>query len=116
MLIPIMERTGVPRIGRVLDLVGLVLFVGGGAVFARAWIGFGGVRRYKPGPKAPLWSATHMANGFLRLQHVGVALMLSGLVVFVVAWWSAHRLSGATADRRASDGVGVSSTQGEPAE
>lgn len=92
-----MQRTGVPRIGRLLDLLGLLLFVGGGAVFARAWAGFGAVRHYKPGPHEPLWSATRLANGYLRLQHIGVALMVVGAAVFVVAWWTARRVARATA-------------------
>jgi hypothetical protein len=34
-----------PRIGRLLDLGGLLLFLGGGAVSVWAWIGFRGVTR-----------------------------------------------------------------------
>ncbi len=100
-----MERTGVPRIGRVLDLIGLLLFVGGGAVFARAWVGFRAVRHYRPGPHDPLWSATRLANGYLRLQHVGVALMVAGVAVFVIAWWTARRVARAAAGSGGPDGA-----------
>jgi hypothetical protein len=87
-----MKANDVPRFGRVLDLIGLLLFVVGGGVFVRAWLGFEGVRHYQPGPHEPLWSAMHRANGFLRLQHIGAAVMAAGIAVFVVAWWTAGRV------------------------
>lgn len=80
----------VPRIGRVLDLVGLVLFMAGGAFFARAWIGFQGVPGYQPGVDSPAWAAVQLADGFWRLQKIGAALMVCGVAVFVVAWWVAR--------------------------
>lgn len=86
-------RQNVPRIGRILDLVGLLLFVLGGGVWLRAWFGFQQVRHYQPQPGDPLWSATHRANGFLRLQHLGMEVMAAGVAVFVVAWWVAGRAS-----------------------
>lgn len=92
-----MEKRSVPRIGRVLDFVGLGLFLVGGGVYLRAWIGFGGVRHYRPGPRDPLWAATHLANRYLRLQHIGVAIMAVGLAVFVTAWWVARRVRGPNA-------------------
>ena len=76
-----MKANDVPRFGRVLDLIGLLLFVVGGGVFVRAWLGFEGVRHYQPGPHEPLWSAMHRANGFLRLQHIGGAIMAAVLVM-----------------------------------
>jgi predicted phage tail protein len=97
-----MNTSGVPRIGRLLDLAGLVLFVVGGAVFGRAWLGFGAMRDYRPGPHDPLWAATKVANGFLRLQHIGVALMLAGVAVFVIAWWTARRVIRASTGREVS--------------
>lgn len=89
--------TGVPRIGRILDLAGLLLLLGGGATFVRAWLGFDGVREYQPPPDAPAWSAVQLANGYLRMQRVGVALMVGGFVVFVVAWWTARRIAASRA-------------------
>lgn len=78
---PAMEKRRVPRIGRALDLVGLGLFLVGGGVCLRAWIGFGNVHQYRPGPHDPLWAATHLANRYLRLQHIGVALMAAGIIL-----------------------------------
>lgn len=86
-----MKANEVPRIGRILDLVGLLLFVVGGGVFVRAWLGFQAVRHYQPGPHDPLWSAIRRADGFLRLQHVGAAIMGVGITVFLIAWWTAGR-------------------------
>jgi hypothetical protein len=81
----------VPVIGRLLDVAGLLLFASGGAVFARAWFGFDAVRDFQPSPGGPPWAAIRMADGYWRLQKVGVALMLVGVAVFLAAWWSARR-------------------------
>lgn len=83
----------VPRIGRVLDLIGLVVFLGGGAVFVRSWFGFESVRHYQPKATDPIGSATVLANSFRHLQRVGGTLMALGIAVFVVAWWVARRRS-----------------------
>ena len=83
----------VPRIGRVLDLFGLALFAGGVAVCVRAWSGFRSVEAFQPGPDDPLWSALRMADGYWRLQRVGVGLMIGGVAVFALAWWVARRRS-----------------------
>ena len=80
----------VPRIGRWLDLGGLVLFIGGGATFVRAWIGFQGVTQFQPSVDGPAWGAVSLADGYWRLQQIGSGLMLAGIAVFVVAWWVAR--------------------------
>ncbi|MEQ1856195.1 MAG: hypothetical protein ABL963_06990 [Longimicrobiales bacterium] len=81
----------VPRIGRVLDLVGLLLFLGGGALFVRAWLGFQSVPDYQPSVDDPAWAAVSIADGYWRLQKIGVAIMVAGIAVFVAAWWVARR-------------------------
>ena len=83
--------TPVPRIGRVLDLVGLVFFLLGGGFTARAWIGFREVQSYVPSPDAAAMTAVEFADQFWRIQKMGVALMLVGIGVFVAAWWIARR-------------------------
>jgi hypothetical protein len=83
--------TSVPRIGRMLDVVGLVLFLGGTAVAAWAWLGFQGLPEYQPPADAPAWSAVEVANGYWRLQKIGTGLMAAGVVVFVAAWGVARR-------------------------
>ena len=85
-----MVRRDVPRIGRILDLIGLGLFLAGGATFVRAWMGFTAVRAYQPTPDEGLWAATRLANHWLRIQWVGGALMLAGVAVFLAAWWVAR--------------------------
>ena len=81
----------VPRIGRVLDLAGLVLFLVGGAVYARAWFGFQGVPDFERPERGPIFAAVELADGFERLQHIGVGVMAAGVAVFVLAWWVARR-------------------------
>jgi hypothetical protein len=81
----------VPRIGRILDLGGLLLFLGGAAVFAWAWIGFQGLTGYVPPVDGSAPSAVSVANGYWRLQKIGAGLMMGGQAVFVLAWWVARR-------------------------
>lgn len=83
----------VPRIGRILDLVGLVLFAAGGTLFAWSWVGFRGVQDYVPPSDAPLWTAVGVADGYWRLQKIGGGLMIGGVAVFVVAWWTARTVA-----------------------
>jgi small-conductance mechanosensitive channel len=83
----------VPRIGRVLDLVGLLLVLGGGAAVAWAWVGFRAVQSYQPPGDAEAWTAVAMADRYWRIQKIGVAVMLAGIAVFVLAWWVARRLT-----------------------
>lgn len=83
--------SSVPRIGRVLDGVGLVLFLAGGGVFVRAWLGFRQLPAFERRADDPPMAAVQLADGFLRLQRIGVGLMLLGVGVFVFAWWVARR-------------------------
>jgi hypothetical protein len=85
--------TKVPRIGRLLDLGGLVLLLGGGATCVRAWIGYESVTRFVPPGDGPAWGAVSVADGYLRLQRIGSGLMLAGVAVFVLAWWVARSTS-----------------------
>jgi len=81
----------VPRIGRILDLAGLLLFLAGAGCYTRAWFGFQSLPEHLPDPNGELWAAVQIADGFLGLQRLGVGLMLAGMAVFVVAWWMARR-------------------------
>mgnify|MGYP001214877359 CR=1 FL=1 len=83
----------VPRIGRLLDLAGLLLFLGGVATAAWAWIGFQDVTEYVPPVDGPARSAVSVANSYWRLQKIGTGLMIAGVAVFVLAWWVARRPS-----------------------
>jgi hypothetical protein len=83
----------VPRIGRILDLAGLLIFLAGGALYARAWFGFQTVPGYQPSVTDAAFAATAVADGFWRLQKVGQAVMGVGITVFVIAWWTARRVS-----------------------
>ena len=65
----------VPRIGRVLDLAGLLLFSVGGALYARAWVGFRSVPDFERVEGGPVFAATEFADGFRRMQAAGTALL-----------------------------------------
>lgn len=83
----------VPRIGRILDLVGLLLFLGGAAVFVWAWVGFQGIPGYELPAGAGPWATVRAADGYWRLQKVGTGLMVAGIGVFGLAWWVARRVA-----------------------
>lgn len=80
----------VPRIGRILDLAGLLLFGAGGGLFVWAWTGFRAVPDFEPSIDGPAFAAVSLADGYWRLQKIGVGLMLAGVAVFVLAWWAAR--------------------------
>jgi len=80
--------------GRILDLLGLALFLSGAAVATRAWIGFRGLPDDLPPLGTSAMSAVAVADGFWRLQKIGTALMITGVAVFVLAWWVARRAPG----------------------
>lgn len=85
--------TSVPRVGRALDLVGLLFLVVGGGMVGRAWLGFRDVQAFQSAPGDPPMAAVQLADGFWMLQRIGVGLMLVGVAVFVLAWWVARRKS-----------------------
>lgn len=86
-----------PRVGRLLDLVGLLVFLGGAGLYAWAWSGFRAVRAYQPTVDDGQWAAVRMADGYWRMQKIGTGLMVAGVAVFVGAWWVARRASRASA-------------------
>ncbi len=81
----------VRRLGRVLDLVGLLLFLAGAGVAARAWAGFEEVRVFQAAPGDEPFVTLRLHDHYVRLQRVGGALMVGGVAVFVVAWWVGRR-------------------------
>jgi hypothetical protein len=89
------EAAGVPRLGRILDLAGLLVFLTGAIVFVRAWIGLESVRHYQAAPDDLPWAAMRLANDYVHLQRVGGGIMLAGMAVFVAAWWVAGRRTAA---------------------
>jgi len=73
-----------------LDLVGLLLFLGGAATVAWAWVGFQGVSGYVPPSDAPFGTAIAVADRYWLIQKIGVGVMLAGIATFVLAWWVAR--------------------------
>ena len=73
-----------------LDAVGLILFLGGGATVAWAWVGFQSVSDYVPPSDAPFGTAIAVADRYWFIQKIGVGIMLAGIAVFVLAWWVAR--------------------------
>lgn len=81
----------VPRIGRILDLVGLLFLLVGVGVYGFAWVGFQGVPDFQRPEHGTVFAATELADGYRAMERIGIAGMLVGIAVFVVAWWVARR-------------------------
>jgi hypothetical protein len=88
----------VSRLGRALDLVGLLVFLTGLGVFGRAWIGFRSVPAYHATPDEGAFATVRLADGYLRVQRIGAAIMAAGVAVFVAAWWIHRRQVKASAE------------------
>jgi len=84
----------VRRLGRILDLVGLVLVLAGGGMVARAWSGFEEVRTFQAAPDAQPFAALRLHDRWARVQRAGTTFMVAGVAVFVTAWWVARRDAG----------------------
>ena len=93
--------------GRVLDLVGLLLLIAGAGLFVRAWIGFRNLPSYERDPGGDVFATVAMADGLRKLGGVGVASMLLGVGVFVVAWWVAGRGEDDDGDRPGTPSAGA---------
>lgn len=83
----------VRRRGRILDAIGLVLLLAGAGVSARAWAGFEEVRTYQAAPDAEPFAALRLHDRYARIQGAGTALVVSGVGVFVAAWWVGRKRS-----------------------
>ena len=75
----------VPRIGRILDLAGLLLFLAGAALYARAWLGLRGMDSFVPDPDSAGFAALARADQLSSLGRVGVGLMIAGGIIGVIA-------------------------------
>lgn len=77
----------VPRIGRVLDGLGLVVFVVGAGLYAWTWWALRGeeARPQQPGDGQWGFVAVREVEGLDRLSDIGLVLMAAGAVLAVVA-------------------------------
>jgi hypothetical protein len=83
----------VPRIGRLLDVVGVLLLVVGAALYARSWFGLRAMDRFERAPGDEMWAAVERANALARLGRVGFAVMAAGALVAVAAAIVARRVA-----------------------
>ncbi|MGH7481911.1 MAG: hypothetical protein ACRELV_07115 [Longimicrobiales bacterium] len=82
----------VPRIGRVLDLVGILLFLAGAGLYAWAWSGLKALREFERAPGDTVFAAVARANELSAISRGGFALMAAGVVVAVLAAVVARRV------------------------
>lgn len=78
-------KPAVPRLGRMLDLVGALLFLAGAAVYARSWLGLRAMDRFERAAGDSAHAALEHADALARLGAVGFGLMSAGAVVAVLA-------------------------------
>lgn len=90
---PRRERTPVPRIGRVLDLVAALVFALGAGLYARSWIGLRNMDEFVRPEGAEAFATVIHANQLSRLGAIGLGLMIGGVAVGVVAAIVARRVA-----------------------
>ncbi len=83
--------TAVPRIGRVLDLAGALVFLGGAALYARSWLGLRGMEEFVRADSDATFAAVERADSLSRLGTIGVALMIAGVAIGALAAIVARR-------------------------
>lgn len=85
----------VPRVGRILDLVGLLLFLVGSGLYGWSWLGLRRMDGFTREPGAPAFAALERAEGLSRLGTIGMGFIAAGAAVAVlaalVAWWIGRR-------------------------
>lgn len=86
---------GVPRIGRVLDGIGLLLFLAGGALYGRAWFGLRHLEAEPPPSDGMEFAAVGRVVELHELSRTGLLLMAGGAVVAVIAALVARRMRSA---------------------
>lgn len=90
----------VPRIGRILDGLGLSVFLIGAGIYAWTWWA---LRRRGGQPLQPAdgrwgWVAVREVEGLDRLSDIGFGLMVAGAVLAVVAAVVARVVAGGRGD------------------
>ena len=88
-----MTTPPVPRIGRALDLLGLLLFLAGAALYVRSWLGLRSMEEFERAPGDPVFAAVEYADGLARTGRIGFGLMAAGAVVAVIAAVVARRVA-----------------------
>ena len=78
-------NTPVPRIGRILDLVGALVFLAGAMVYARSWLGLRAMDRFERAAEDSAHAAVEHADALARLGRYGFLLMAAGAIIAVVA-------------------------------
>ena len=86
-----MTTRPVPRIGRVLDAIGALIFLGGALLYARSWFGLRDMDSFQRGSEDVAFAAVEHADALSRLGRVGLAVMAAGVLVGVIAAIVARR-------------------------
>jgi hypothetical protein len=81
----------VPRLGRLLDLIGLALMLAGGACYGWAYIGLVRLHDHPPTADHMLWVALAAFNHYNRVSTIGIVIAAIGLAVAITAAVVTHR-------------------------
>ena len=93
-----MKSAEVPRAGRLLDMVGVLVFLLGAALYARAWMGMRGLPGFVPASREA-FPAMARYQELLALSRIGLTVMAAGALTAVAAAVVARRLA------RSADGA-----------
>ena len=84
-------RQSVPRLGRVLDLAGLLVFLAGAGCYLYAQRGLDDIRTGRTVITGSMFATLNEAKAYSRVADLGMALAVGALVVFAVAFAVARR-------------------------
>jgi hypothetical protein len=81
----------VPRLGRLLDLIGLALIVAGGACYAWSYLRLVQLHDHPPSAPHVLWVGLAAYNRYTRVSTIGIVVAAIGLSVAIASAVMTHR-------------------------
>lgn len=76
----------VPRLGRLLDVAGLLLVVGGAASYLYAYAGLERIRTGETVITGTMFATLNETSAYSRISDIGMALAVAGVLTFVAAF------------------------------
>jgi hypothetical protein len=80
----------VPRLGRALDLLGLLLFAAGAGCYGYAYVGLEGIRTGDSVIAGGMFATLNEAKALTTVSEIGIAVAIAGIGVFIAAFMVAR--------------------------
>lgn len=79
------NSTPVPRSVRAVNVLALLIFLAGAALYARAWVGMRSLYDYEPPPDAPPFSAMALFNDYWQMSRLALLIISGAVAVALLA-------------------------------